>query len=230
MIFVTNGPPGSGKDAASEYLVEIYGFKHMTFKYELFKQTFVHYGVSEEWFMEGYNDRTKKELPEELLGGKSKRQALIHVAEDIIKPTYGSDYFGQQAASNIKLPGQYCFSDSGFSTELQPLINKFGTEKVCLIQILRDGCDYSKDSRNYLHGKLCEEYVNGHKTTYDFGPQIRAIRDTFGSKVNVQKVVSCRLSLSPPLQGGGRGRGGSGRSRSSHRATLRGDCQNKPRD
>lgn len=171
MIFVTNGPPGSGKDAASEYYVEKHSFIHRTFKYELFKQTFKHFGVSEEWFMDGYNDRVKKELPETFLIGRSRREALIHVAEDIIKPNFGSDYFGKQAASNIELPGKYCFSDSGFSSELQPLINKFGTGKACLIQILRDGCDYSKDSRNYLHGVLQEEYVNGHKTEYDFGPK-----------------------------------------------------------
>lgn len=170
MIFVFNGPPSSGKDEGALFFKTSYNFKPRSFKYELFLKTMEYFSVSEEWFMKKYTEK-EKEIPEDLLGGRSRRAALIHVAEDIVKPNHGLDYFGNQAASNITLPGNYCFSDSGFKEELQPLINKFGVENVIIIQLLRDGCDYSKDSRNYLTGQIVEEYILKKETKIDTGKE-----------------------------------------------------------
>ena len=73
------------------------------FKYQLFKETIKHFDVDERWFMEGYNNRELKEKKEFALNDMSRREAMIHVSENIIKPKKGLDYFGQSVAErNIR--------------------------------------------------------------------------------------------------------------------------------
>lgn len=163
MIILFNGPPGSGKDAAADFFKEK-GFKHLSFKYQLYQETISFFGVDEKWFMDGYKDRTIKEQPEELLEGMSRREAMIYVSEDITKPEFGNDIFGQQVANEIDLNKNYCISDGGFINELIPVINKVGSENFVLVQLTREGRDYSSDSRRYMEGNLCHEYVNTHIT------------------------------------------------------------------
>lgn len=42
------------------------------------------------------------------------------------------------------------FSDSGFQSEMEPLIEQFGIDNVVLVRLNRDGYDFSGDSRSYL--------------------------------------------------------------------------------
>jgi hypothetical protein len=159
MIIVFNGPPGTGKDEACAWMVDNYKFTHLSFKHELFKATVEYYNVSKEWFMEGYLDRTQKEKKEAALQGMSRRDAMIHVSENVIKPKYGKDFFGVQAASQILENSDYCFSDGGFIHELLPIINKSGVEKICIVQLTRDGCDFSSDSRRYFDGEMVDQFI-----------------------------------------------------------------------
>ena len=158
MIIIFNGPPGSGKDEAASYFKRC-GFKHLSFKYVLFQETISFFGVDEEWFMDGYNDRLIKERPEELLEGMSRREAMIYVSEDITKPAFGDDIFGVHVASEVEDGKDYAISDGGFEAELVPLINRVGADNIVLVQLTREGCDYSSDSRRYFNGKLIKEYV-----------------------------------------------------------------------
>lgn len=162
MILIFNGPPGSGKDEGCSYL-ETLGYKSFSFKHELFKETFKQFCVTEEWFMEGYNDRKIKEKYTEELG-MSRRQALIHTSENIIKPLHGKDYFGNKVALFLTLDNNYCGSDAGFVEEVAPLINKFGNQNCAIIQLTRTGCDFSSDSRRYFDAENIEELVIGTKT------------------------------------------------------------------
>ncbi len=155
---IFNGPPGSGKDEACAFLKSNYGFKHLQFKDQLFIDTVDHFGVSLEWFMDGYDDRNIKEMPVKELNGFSRRAALIHVSEDIIKPKYGKDYYGTKTAEKIDGVLSYCFSDGGFLEEVTPLINTVGQENICIVQLYRDGCYFSTDSRNYINGILQEDF------------------------------------------------------------------------
>lgn len=164
MVIIFNGPPGSGKDAACEYLSKTYDYTHMSFKDQLFKETFKFFGVSKGWFMKGYEDRSVKETPVPQLkvnGRKlSRRQAMIYVSEDFLKPKYGKSYFGDILASQINdVTKLYCISDGGFIEELQPIINKFGTDNITIVQLTRDGCSFSNDSRKYLNGNLVQSFV-----------------------------------------------------------------------
>jgi hypothetical protein len=163
LIVIFNGPPGSGKDEAARYF-KSHGFKHLSFKYQLFKETISFFGVEEEWFMNGYEDRSIKERPEELLEGMSRREALIYVSEEITKPALGKDIFGVCVAREVEDGKDYCISDGGFVEELVPLINRVGADNIVLVQLTRDGCDYSSDSRRYFNGKLVQEYVIGKST------------------------------------------------------------------
>lgn len=167
MIVIFNGPPGSGKDEAAAYFKENYGFGNLSFKYQLFKETIKHYGVDRDWFMEGYEDRTLKEHPEVVLNDKSRREALIHVSEDIIKPTKGKAYFGEQVAEEIVEGNHYAIADGGFFEELKPLIEKVGVDNIVIVQLTREGHDYSSDSRRYFNGKLIKEYTINGATSID---------------------------------------------------------------
>ena len=163
MIILFNGPPGSGKDAAADFFKEK-SFKHLSFKYQLYKETIRYFGVDEKWFMDGYNIREEKERSSAMLGHMSRREAMIYVSEQIIKPKHGLDHFGNLVADEIDLSKDYCVSDGGFVDEVAPVINKVGSENFVLVQLTREGCDYSSDSRRYLDGNLFHEYVNTHTT------------------------------------------------------------------
>ncbi len=166
MIILFNGPPASGKDCAADYFKDK-GYKHLSFKYQLFKETFKYFDVSEKWFMTDYDDRTVKERPSLHLGGFSRREAMIHVSENVIKPKRGLDYFGKMVAEEIEPNKDYVISDGGFSHELFPIINKIGAKNFVLVQLVRDKCDYSTDSRRYFNGNIVGEHVNSHKTDID---------------------------------------------------------------
>ena len=164
MIVIFNGPPGSGKDEAASLFKEVFGFGNLSFKYQLFKETINHFEVDKAWFMEGYDDREVKEKKEFALNEMSRREAMIHVSEDIVKPKNGKDYFGRMVAEEIEDGKNYAIADGGFIEELEPIIEKLGEENIVLVQITREGHDFSTDSRRYFDGKLFKEYTIGHET------------------------------------------------------------------
>ena len=163
MIILFNGPPGSGKDHAADYFKQ-HGFKHLSFKYQLFKETIKYFNVEEKWFMDGYNDRSQKEVQSMLLGHMSRREAMIYVSEKIIKPRMGLDYFGKLVADEIDLNKDYAISDGGFIDELIPVVEKVGNDNFVLVQLTRNEHDFSSDSRRYFDGNVVREYVLGNET------------------------------------------------------------------
>lgn len=167
MIILFNGPPGAGKDLAADFFKEK-GFKHLSFKYQLFKETIKYFNVDEHWFMQGYNKREIKEIPSTLLGNMSRREAMIYVSEKVIKPKRGLDFFGNLVANEIDLTKDYVISDGGFVHELLPVVERVGTQNFALVQLTRENHDYSSDSRRYFQGSDMEyEYINGHMTPID---------------------------------------------------------------
>ena len=166
-VIVFNGAPGCGKDAACLFYKTL-GYKHLSFKEELFKETFKFFNVSKEWFMEGYDNRSIKEAPVPQLevNGQilSRRDAMIYVSEQHVKPKYGKEYFGKKLSEQITADGLFCVSDGGFQEELSPIINRFGADIIVIIQLTREGCNFSSDSRRYFNGNLVEELVLGKQT------------------------------------------------------------------
>jgi len=164
MIVIFNGPPGSGKDEAAAFYKENFGFGNLSFKYQLFKETINHFEVDEQWFMEGYDDRTTKEKQEVALNDMSRREAMIYVSEDILKPKKGLDYFGRTVAEEIEDGNHYAIADGGFVEELQPLVERVGAENIVIVQLTREGHDYSTDSRRYFNGKLRKTFTINEST------------------------------------------------------------------
>jgi|TARA_B110000977_G_scaffold69694_1_gene94678 hypothetical protein len=167
MIVIFNGPPASGKDEAATVFKERFGFGNLSFKYQLFKETINHFEVDERWFMDGYNNRAQKEKREFALNDMSRREAMIHVSENIIKPKKGLDYFGRSVADEIFEDNHYALADGGFVEELEPIVKKVGRENVIIVQLTREGCDYSTDSRKYFNGNLIKEYTVNMSTDID---------------------------------------------------------------
>lgn len=164
MIVIFNGPPGSGKDEAAAFYKENFGFGNLSFKYQLFKETIKHFEIDEQWFMEGYNDRTTKEKQEVALNDMSRREAMIYVSEDILKPKHGLDYFGRTVAEEIEDGNHYAIADGGFVEELQPLVERVGAENIVIVQLTREGHDYSTDSRRYFNGRLRKTFTINEST------------------------------------------------------------------
>lgn len=175
MIVIFNGPPASGKDFGASFFKNR-GFEHVTFKDQLFKETFKLFDVNEKWFMEGYEDRETKESPSCYLSGLSRREAMIYTSEEYIKPRFGKSFFGDAVANIIDLDKDYTISDGGFTEELYPIINKVGHKNIILVQLVRDECSYESDSRKYFNGKPLKTYVIGAKSKM---PQEHILEEEF---------------------------------------------------
>lgn len=147
---VFNGPPGSGKDEICKQLIK--NSKHVfhkMFKEKLLELTMAVYNIYDDRFFAIYDDRIQKETPREEFGGLSIRQAMIKVSEEVIKPVFGKKYFGDMAAKNLEL-GYNLFSDGGFPDELDGIYERTKGNMI-IIQLEREGCDFSSDSRNYIN-------------------------------------------------------------------------------
>lgn len=152
-VIMLNGPPGSGKDTAAELLGSFQAHHH-EMKKVLHTLVREHYGVSEEEWAWMYR-RENKESPQEGLGDKTPREAMIHISEDVIKPTHGPDYFAQRAADALTPNAMNVISDCGFPAEIKVMKERLGKENVLIVRLWRDGCDFSKDSRNYVYDNDC---------------------------------------------------------------------------
>lgn len=161
MIFLFNGPPGSGKGEACNYMARVYPWyvKKMSFKTKLVELTQLLYNVSPELWDDWYT-REGKEMSRKELNGLSCRQALIHISEDIIKPNFGKDYWGKALMNNLPTNNttDVFIDDAGFVEEVTPIIDKVGQDNVVLIHIHREGCSFKGDSRSWIPDDMFKNY------------------------------------------------------------------------
>ena len=158
-VIIFNAPPFAGKDVAAEHLSDYLNSKgvyshHKEVKENLFKAVKSAYGVSDsEW--EFLYTRDFKEYPSHHLRignmDTSPRNAMIHMSENVLKPLFGKDVFGIMAAKSLE-EGVNIFSDGGFAEEVQCLLDEVGVENFMLIHVVREGCSFEGDSRNYVTG------------------------------------------------------------------------------
>lgn len=164
---IFNGPPSSGKDVMCDALLGHYGdgiVRHRQFKHQLFYAVCDHYDISYSELMLNYTE-DKKNIPLEVLDNQSPRQALIHVSEDVMKPTHGKDYFGQQAAKSIEENRINVFSDGGFLEEIKPVYDV--SDYLLIVQLYRNGCTFEGDSRSYI-GTPSFSYGKGNKEDFQY--------------------------------------------------------------
>lgn len=172
-VFVFNGPPRSGKDSLVEIITRTEDFDVTSFKHILYFCTFdwlrIHaklpmYEKTFEDFMENYDRKTSHVINNESVhewykdyplyethDGKltlSKRQALIHVSENVYKPRYGLSYFGEETNRTISKSSKdtVLVSDGGFYDEFKSIAE----HNVTIFRIYRNGCNFDNDSRNYI--------------------------------------------------------------------------------
>lgn len=175
-LFLFNSPPDSGKDFISDFLSDSFGFEHIRFKTKLFDLVKTIFSIDDdEW--EYLYHRTRKEIPTERLGGRSPREAMIFVSEEIIKPTMGEEYFGEALMKTIEKSDSkvFCCSDSGFPDEVQPSIRYLTTNNIRVVRIFRGDRTYEmfNDSRRYLspedfNGEIPFYDVHNNATLLDF--------------------------------------------------------------
>lgn len=161
-IFIFNAPPQTGKDTICNSLMN----DHMlcintaSFKDPMFDIFLSSTGMVRREFEKLYATEGWKDTPNEITGGKTPREFLIHISEVFIKPIFGGGYFGFFLKNHIKQfesshgePIAWVIPDGGFPDEVKALEDEFG-DRVVVIQLEREGKrDFGKDSRNWVTGK-----------------------------------------------------------------------------
>lgn len=150
-VIILNGPPGCGKDTIQRHMAHRYTLESRSMKEPMFDVVRSMLGETTfKRFMADYDDRNEKESPQEYLGGKSPRQFMIWISEDVIKPLFGKRHFGNLAAEKLEKERRTAvFSDGGFPDEVEALVE--AGFKVKLIRLHRDGFTFEGDSRDYIH-------------------------------------------------------------------------------
>lgn len=156
-VIVFNGPPSSGKDTCANYVESNYGATHLRFKTHIYKLVSLMYNIDLEWFIDIATDVDKKDV-QIIKDGKTARQLLIHVSENIIKPAFGDNYFGITVGDTIATTDNTLFviSDSGFPDELISMMlgGKLVGADITLVRLYREGCSFEHDSRDYISDNI----------------------------------------------------------------------------
>lgn len=145
---IFNGPPSSGKDFGAFHVKKKYHAQHLQMKDKLISITCEIYSISRKQWDAMYT-RKEKERPQKLLEGKTPRQAIIHVAEKIIKPNFGLNYFGKATAKRLR-NGLNVVSDGGFTEEAIEFYKKIGADNLFVIRVFSPNCTWGDDSRSYF--------------------------------------------------------------------------------
>ena len=153
-IVLLNGPPQSGKDTLGRLMNLHSGYKILKCAEPLRKAVPAMFGIDPYDYEKWIEDGELKEKPLEALGGMSPREAQIWLSETVMKPRLGKDIFGKILANTInntreRSRGLYVVTDCGFEAEANYLLNAFPGQ-VRMIQMSRQGCNFSKDSRDYI--------------------------------------------------------------------------------
>lgn len=171
-VIVLVGPKGSGKDVVGEHLLSRRSDVVVRrFKEELLQDTIDYYNISEDWFYSVYDNRETKEVPLVELDGKSPREAVIFVSEEVMKPQYGQQYYGERLLETLDPDAVNIITDGGVANitedgeedwvELQPIVEAVGKDNILIVQLYRNECSFEGDSRRYFGEPSLEAVVLG---------------------------------------------------------------------
>jgi len=153
-IILLNGPPGSGKDTLGNHLSRWLDGAPVTYKFAepLKRGVYVLYGLDYNLPLD-YFEATKEE-PSPLFNGLSFRQACIQFSEKQVKPFLGEEHFGEMFVRKIirDNPKIAIVTDSGFISEVNPVVREFGHDNILLVRIHAEkrGKTFKGDSRSYI--------------------------------------------------------------------------------
>jgi len=149
-IHLLNGPPGSGKDTVGRIMQEILPKCEITKFAEPLDQ--IAQACLPELTVDEFKEWREAKKEDPLLNYQTTmRKLLIGISEDLIKPHFGKDYFGQVAAMDVRMMTldegsedeveNLIFTDSGFQNEFDAFINGLENIKslfnIHLIQVHR---------------------------------------------------------------------------------------------
>lgn len=145
-----NGPPRCGKDTIGEML---YGLLCQQGQIPIRLCKFAWPIIDYMWEAHRVDMLTaNKDLVHPKLHGRTPREVAIAYSEKFCKPLFGQGFFGKQAAealSGVGKGGIAFFTDSGFASEAEVLVDALGQGNVLQVRIARPGCDFRIDSRSY---------------------------------------------------------------------------------
>ena len=159
-IVLFNGPPGSGKDTAANYILRHCG--EYTIKRSLATPL---YNAVREVFCISY-ERWKwilkhKNIPMPEFMQQTLRDVLISLGEKWIKAECGKQHLVNVLLRSIDdvMARVILVPDIGFQEELSAMCKAFQntpkvsgrTSNLLLVHLQRPGCDFTNDSRSYVH-------------------------------------------------------------------------------
>jgi len=151
-IILINGPPSSGKDRAGMILRRIRGVRLYKMSRPIKEGLREFFSFSTE-IMKDHVEPFKDEVKVPIFNGMTWREVQISLSEDWAKKEFGDDIFGELAVNYLQLPTSFdmtAITDTGFRSEVLPIVRAFGVDNCLLIQLTRKGCPYEGDSRSYL--------------------------------------------------------------------------------
>lgn len=160
-IILLNGPPKSGKDAIAGGIRCIRPYEHMKFAAPLKEALAILMGESVRE-LEEMKD-VKWQPMDSACATISRRDLLIRISEDLIKPAFHRGHWGsllarqvvQMMKTDTTLKG-FVFSDLGFIDEYETFIEELAVLmpgvkfNIIIVQIHRGGTNFDNDSRGYV--------------------------------------------------------------------------------
>lgn len=156
-VVILNAPPFCGKDTLADLMVELLSAEKLEFKDSLYQAVAEHFNLNLNYVKyictsRKYKDNTNSNASQLEFMGRTPREAMIHVSEEIYKPHFGVDYFGVQAAKKL-VDGVNAFSDGGgWWEELLPVVK--AADEVIICRLYREGYTFDGDSRSYYSSIL----------------------------------------------------------------------------
>jgi hypothetical protein len=184
-----NGPPSAGKDTAAKFLWNSNSnpvlFERFSAPLKTAFSAITGKPYNQFFEVEWYESHKEEVIP---WLGVSYRQWQIDFSEKFMKPNYGKDIFGKLFVERLwghqkrfDNPYKCCVvPDSGFDIEIEYLEQHVSIDEVLLVRVHRDGCDFSKDSRNYVYSdKFFSLDVHNNGTQEAFENTIGVIYQNF---------------------------------------------------
>lgn len=149
LVIVLNAAPNSGKDTIADYIIKNYDFTKHEFKSLLYQDVADYYNVNLETVIKLNENRYEKNKPQSIFNNLKPRDALIYVAENIIKPKYGFYRYVDDIFNKIKeSKDSYFIISDGGSPHEEERIDFYKNEfKIYKIVIEKNDTNYKEDVR-----------------------------------------------------------------------------------
>ncbi len=181
MIIILNGPPNSGKDTAAEFIVKMISQVNHAKLSRPLKAAANNIFDLQPGTLKFFHEDSDLESP--FLLGSTYRQVQIDLFV-MLQAKFGDDVlarlFIRYAKKNIAAK-HIVISDCGRTVEAQALVAHYSKNEVALIKLAREGCDFSKDIREYVKidcGKTT--FINNEHDLELFEMQIKRVLIRWG--------------------------------------------------